>query len=203
VLPYQIKQGIAALKQSGRYEQILQEVMPEEQSQESTEEAEEEEETTQARPRRRRRQRHERIFDERCLSVFATENQSNAFRSAVTAESARRFIPVDRQLPLACEANRQLRATTSDPNDARGSGRQGGPFIRTFVSAQVREAIQSQRRIAQEERERLISQQRVIEMQDRLKAMASAMRTVVSNGIRLKALFNLYPELKQRPEIGR
>jgi hypothetical protein len=139
----------------------------------------------------------ERIFDERCLAVFANESQGNAFRMAVSNSSTRRFIDVSEQLALAQQIMGELHRI-GDPTDVQG--KHGAQYVKNYVANVVRALIypdpeERQRRFGRPPRDKL--KPRVKEVEKHGNAMASGV-------VRLGELLDEYPEYwRSLAEVGR
>jgi hypothetical protein len=191
----QVREAITALKQSGKYDDIVDEALrrypPVVSAAPSTS-------TAVARRAPARRVPRERILDERCASVFPNDHQFHAFREAVTTRTARRFIPIERQLDLA----RQIMARPAG-NQGRGGAntrRQiGAPHIQRMVQAEVEEASRRQRDIDQEEREAFLREQREERITRELHSANASLRSLVSSLAKLDQLADEFPD---HPKIG-
>jgi hypothetical protein len=188
---HQIRDAIAALKQSGRYALILADVKRRiaaeaEQAEQEAAEAEAELERAKATKANKHKvdaaktkastkkraaasaskartradhtaetaaKKNEKVFDERCIKVFSNDEQARAFREAVTTDAARRFIPIDQQLPFA----KKLVSETKERDEYRG--RITATYIRMYVSNEISSAVRAQKQIDEDERQRLIEQQ--------------------------------------------
>jgi hypothetical protein len=190
----QISEALTTLKQSGLYDQIMDELgVPEAP-------AEPEEETaTPARKKKKKkkgRTRQAKILDERCASVFDNDLQFEAFRAAVTMATAQRFIPVDAQLPLA----KKLMAELTEA--ARDRRRVGAPFIKSYVADVVEQKVSEHRQLAQREKERLLREQHSDRVDSIGNNILSSMRSMRSSFIKLDSELKNFPELVMRPKVG-
>jgi ParB-like chromosome segregation protein Spo0J len=184
----QIREAISTLKQSGRYDKIIEEALrkhpqPVTDVKESTS-------TTVAKtkpPKPRRR-----ILDERCAQVFPNEHQFQAFREAVTTTAAQKVIPVTAQLALAKEI---MRPKTDDSR----SKHVAAPYIKMRVQEQVETALNAQRKIDNEEREQYLAEERERRVDAELREAERWLRSLISA---LAKLIDLAKEFPRHPKLG-
>jgi hypothetical protein len=140
--------------------------------------------------------KHERVFDESCVSIFANDDQFRAFREAVTSANAKRFIPVDAQLALAKRLMDEHVGAGNAQENKNNRGRISAAYIKSFVAGVVADAIAGQRQIDAEERERLIGIQQAEIFLAEFKNLLWAVRSVT--GIAGK----LFDFIKQNPQYA-
>lgn len=134
-----------------------------------------------------------KIYDDRCSALFPHENQAKAFREAVTTEGAKRFISVTKQYELA----KQI----MDPQKhiEFGHKQTGAPYIKRMVQAAVEEASRKQREIDKEEKERYLAEQREEQIDSLLHNANGNLRGLLSSLARLNDLAREFPS---HPKIG-
>jgi hypothetical protein len=96
----QIRDAISALKQSGRYDEMVDEAIrkfppPVDKSVKPSK--------SRAAVKTKPATRRPRILDEQCANLFPNDHQFHAFRDAVTTPAAQKVIPVENQYKLAQE----------------------------------------------------------------------------------------------------
>lgn len=186
----QVIEAIATLKQSGRYDDIV-----------DTEISKYELPLPETRRRKSepsaavatKKPRPPRAYDDRCASVFPNETQAKAFREAVTTEAAKRFIPVNQQLPLA----RKI----MDPKQHKEFDKKqtGAPYIKTQVHAVIDLASRKQREIDAAEREAFAAAQREERIDAELHSVNASIRSLHSGLARMRDLAMQNPG---HPKIG-
>src|SRR5262245_5586032 len=125
----QIREAISALKQSGRYDKLIETALlkypppTEAKPSKSTAVAK----TSQPKPKRR-------ILDERCANVFPNEHQFHAFREAVTTQAAQKFIPIEKQFALAKKIMEPI-------NTQFNKKQAGAPYIKRMVQADRKSVV--------------------------------------------------------------
>src|SRR5262245_9678865 len=125
----QIREAISALKQSGRYDKLIETALlkypppTEAKPSKSTAVAK----TSQPKPKRR-------ILDERCANVFPNEHQFHAFREAVTTQAAQKFIPTEKQFALAKKIMEPI-------NTQFNKKQAGAPYIKRMVQADRKSVV--------------------------------------------------------------
>jgi ParB-like chromosome segregation protein Spo0J len=184
----QIREAISTLKQSGRYDQIIEEALGKHPL--PVTEVEESTSTTVAKtkpPKPRRR-----ILDERCAQVFPNEHQFQAFREAVTTPAAQKVIPVKHQLALAKEIMRPK-------SDEWRTKQVAAPYIKMQVQEQVKTALNAQRQIDKEEREQYLAEERERRLDAELREAERWLRSLISA---LAKLIDLAKEFPRHPKLG-
>ena len=139
--------------------------------------------------------RFDRIFDERCATIFQNAYQLTAFREAVTTKAAREVIPVDQQLPLARHIMSEIEKATEDRK------RVGAPFIKSCVASVVTDAINAQRQLDTNEKRRLIEEQTLATLESEIATMAASLRSVGSAATKIAAMLRKNPHLAAHPYI--
>jgi ParB-like chromosome segregation protein Spo0J len=184
-----IREAMSALKDSGRYDDIIDEVFRKHpipidhniKPAQKTEIAK----TKQPKPKRR-------ILDERTANLFPHDHQFHAFREAVTTQAAQKFIPVEKQLSLA------KKITT--PIHSQFDKRQvGAPYIKRMVQAEVEDAAKKQRTIDKEERERFLAEQREERIDDELRNANASLRGLLSA---IASMSDLARQFPGHPKLG-
>jgi hypothetical protein len=184
-----IREAISTLKQSGRYDKIIDEAL----RRHLASVPDMPEAKTKTLAEKKPPKPKKRILDERTASVFPTEHEFQAFREAVTTEAAQRVIPVESQYELAKEI--------MNPASRRGfaNKRLGIPYIKTMVHAKVEEGLKKQRSINNEERDRYFREQIEAEIDAVLNSANGSLRSLMSGMVKLNALAHKYP---MHPKIG-
>jgi hypothetical protein len=188
----QVREAISALKQSSRYDDIVEEMVlkfpPPVDAKPSRSKA-------VIQPERKPRRR---MLDERTASVFPNDHQFHAFREAVTTPAAQRVIPVDQQLKLA-KSIMQAERGDGALKGATTKKQIGAPYIKTMVHAAVEEGMKKQREIDIEEQELYLSEQREARIDSELHSANASLRSLHSA---LAKLIELADEFPHNPKIG-
>jgi ParB-like nuclease domain len=184
----QVIEAITTLKQSGRYDEIVdneirKHPLPEISAKQSKETAVAK--TKQPRPKRR-------VYDDRCSALFPNEHQAKAFREAMTTPGAQRFIPVNEQREVA----KNMLGATHSQFDKKQIG---ASYIKRQVQAVVEEAAKQQREIDKQEKEDFLRQQRESRIQEELRDADRALSRLLSA---LGALSDLAREFPGHPKLG-
>jgi hypothetical protein len=180
----QIRETISALKQSGRWDKIidielLKHPLPMLDMAERTE-------LKKATPRLLR----EPELDERVANTFKTETQFHAFRDAVTTTAAQRAIPVKDQAKLA----KQIMGTKLDkPKQISTS------YIHSKVRERVNDFMREQRKIDKKERDTYLREQIEAAIDDELHNANRWLRSLMASLLKLEKLAVKYPS---HPKIG-
>lgn len=185
----QVREAISALKESGRYDDIIDEVLrkyPPAVTDKAP--AKRSEVATTKQPKSRRR-----LLDERTASVFPNDHQFHAFREAVTTRAAQQVIPVDQQLALAKDI--------MDPRHREDFKRKqiGAPYIKMRVQTVVQDGMKKQRSLDKEERTALMVEEREAEIDAELHSASASLRSLNSAIVKLISLAGKYPH---HPKIG-
>jgi hypothetical protein len=180
----QIREAISALKQSGRWDKIidielLKHPLPMLDMAERTE-------LEKAAPRLLRQPE----LDERVANTFKTETQFHAFRDAVTTTAAQRAIPVKDQAKLA----KQIMSTKLDKSKQVTTS-----YIHGQVRERVNDFMKEQRQIDKKEREAYLAEQRDAAIDDELHNANRWLRSLIASLLKLEKLAAKYP---QHPKIG-
>lgn len=184
----QIREALAALKQSSRYDKIIDETLrkllpPIADAKPAKDTAVLR--TGEVKPRHR-------TLDERSASVFKNDHQFHAFREAVTTSAAQRAIPVSQQVVLAKEIMRE--------KHDQFSGKQvSAPYIKGKVQERVQEYMKEQRKIDKEERDAYLAEQIDEQISAELHSANASLRSLGSSLLRLEKLAEKYPA---HPKLG-
>jgi ParB-like chromosome segregation protein Spo0J len=181
----QIREAISALKQSGRYDDIVDEVLLKYPPPVDENKAAKKTEVTTTKPRTPKR----RILDERCANVFSNEHQFHAFREAVTTQGAQKVLPVDKQYALAI----------SIMKDASNKKLITATYIKRMAQVAVQEALKTQRNIDKEERELYLREQAEARIDEQLDTARMYVRSTISAIVKL---IDLAEEFPAHPKIG-
>lgn len=133
---------------------------------------------------------HERVFDERTASVFATEGQLHAFRDSVTTTTAKKVLPVEQQLPLAKKIMQEAPAKKPAVQNA---------YIAKMVQVAINDAVKEQREIDKEEREAYLAEQVNARIDAELASAESSLRSMIAICLKMERLAREYPG---HPKIG-
>jgi hypothetical protein len=180
----QIREAISALKQSGRYDEIVADARAKYAQPVVNAKSAKDSAVTKTKPKQRR------ILDERTANIFSNDHQFHVFREAVTTRAAQRVIPVNQQLALA--------KSIMDPGH-REKKQVGAPYIKMMVQSAVQEGMKGQRAIDKEERELYLAEQREAEIDDELRTATWSLRSLHSAIAKLISLADKYPH---HPKIG-
>lgn len=142
-------------------------------------------------------QKYERIFDEKCAGVFPLDEHLRVFREAVTSDSGRKYIAVEQQLPLANKIMQEAAATVGKTN----RGMMGAPFIKAFVSNVITQAVQKQKGINEEERERLLNDEQDRVVLAKLDGLLWNVRSVTKSAGELFSLISQFPRWASDPRM--
>jgi len=190
----QIREAISALKQSGRYDEIANEILRKHppvvagtkpakspSGPIETKVAK----TKAAKPR-------DRMLDERTASVFKNDHQFHAFREAVTTKAAQQAIPVSEQLALAKEIMR-------DKHPQFSKKQVGAPYIKAKVKERIEAFMKAQRMINKEERDAFLAEQIEDEIDAELHTAKASLRSLISSLMKMEKLADKYPG---HPKLG-
>jgi hypothetical protein len=184
----QIRGAVSTLKQSGRYDEIINKALRKHPLPVTDAEPAKDTAVAKTKPAKPRR----RLLDERCASIFKNENQFDAFREAVTTSAAQKVIPVDQQLALAKEIMRpKLKDDTRKTIAA--------PYIKAMVQVHVEEGMKKQRAIDKEERELYFFEQREARIDHEIGKANTAARAFTGS---LMDLIKLGREFPCHPKIS-
>jgi ParB-like chromosome segregation protein Spo0J len=173
-----IRNTISALKQSGRYDEIVDEAIRKQARAPATAKSAAIATTKQT-------VRRKPIFDARCITVFANTHQAEAFREAVTTDAGRKTIPVDQQHALA-------EAIVCKPHSS-------APYVKMMVHAEIERGLKQQRKINKEERDLYHHEQREALIDNKLRTANTSLRALVSALAELDQLAKQFP---CHPKIG-
>jgi ParB-like chromosome segregation protein Spo0J len=185
----QIREALAALKQSGRYDEIADEILRKH-SPPVTSDIKPAKETKVVKAKAVKPR--SRTLDERTASVFENDHQFHAFREAVTTQAAQKAIPVNKQLPLAKEIMREKHSQFSKKQV-------GAPYIKSKVGERVADYMKAQRKIDKEERDAYLAEQIEEEISAELHTANASLRSLISSLMRLEKLADKYPG---HPKLG-
>jgi hypothetical protein len=186
----QIREAVAALKQAGRYDDLVDDALRTAPAPAVEPTAES---TAIAKPKKPKKPRR-RVLDERTANLFPNDNQFGAFREAVTTPSAQKMIPVDQQYALAKDImDPESEHRTDDKRQA------SVPYIKMRVQKAVQEAMQKQREIDKEEREQYLAEQREARIDDVIHNANGTLRMMLSA---LAKLNDLADEFPGHPKLG-
>jgi hypothetical protein len=180
----EIREAMSALKQSGRYDDIVNEAIRKHPLPVTAAKPAKAKEAVKA---KESKPAHRRILDECCANVFPNDHQFRAFREAVTTPSAQKYIPVESQLALAQSI--MDRKHRQDFNKKQV----GAPFIKMMVHAKVDEAAREQRRVDKAERDAYFAEQTEAEIDAVLHSAKASVRSLSSACGRLLDVVDKYP----------
>jgi hypothetical protein len=182
----QIRDAITTLKQSGRYDDLVEEAIskfpPPAVADKPAAKTREVATTTP-------KQRRPVIYDDRCSHLFSGEHQAHAFREAVITPGAQRVIAVDQQLKLAKSIASEIGGTKKYA---------GAPFIKRLVQDAVQVGLREQREIDQQEREAYLAEQREERIDNEIQVANASVRSVISI---IGKLADLADEFPAHPKI--
>jgi hypothetical protein len=180
-----IREAIGALKQSGRYDDLVEEMRLRHSV------ASKHSNDTAVIPKEFKFRR--RILDERTANLFPNDHQFHAFREAVTTFSAQAVIPVSEQYALA----KQI----MDPKNREGFSKKqvGAPYIKKMVQVRVQEGMKKQRDIDKAEQERYLMEQIDEQIDSELHSASASLRSLISAIMKLEKLADKYPA---HPKLG-
>lgn len=190
----QIREAISALKQSARYDEIVDEAVrkypppTDAKPSKSTAIAK----TKQATPRRR-------LLDERTANVFTNDHQFHAFREAVTTRAAQQALPVEQQLTLAKSIMKPPGKEGRAWSGPTHKGQIGANYIKKMVQYKVEEGLKAQRDINKQERELYLQEQRDARIDSEIQSANSSLRSLISALARLNDLADEFPA---HPKLG-
>lgn len=180
----QIREAITALKQSGRYDDIIDETVRKYPPPVDTSKPAKKTEVATTKPQSPKR----RIFDDRCGNVFENDHQSHAFREAVTTPGAQKVLPVDKQLALA----KKIVESASEKKHVTAT------YIKKMAQAEIQEALKTQRNIDKEEREQYLREEaeaRIAEQVDTARMYVRSLRSAITKMIDLAEEFPGHPKI--------
>jgi len=182
----QIRETITALKQDGRWDdiinaEVLKHPLPVADAEPTKDTA-----VVVRKPAEPRKP----VLDARIANTFKTETQFHAFREAVTTSAARAAIPVSQQGALA----KQIMGTKLDKPKQVTAG-----YIRSKVGERVNDYLKEQRKIDKAERDAYLAEQIEIEIDNELHDAARWLRSLIASMLKLEKLVTKYPN---HPKIG-
>ena len=184
----QIREAISALKQSGKYDDLVDEARAKHPVADAP--------VAKGKAVVERKARRPRILDERCANVFPNEHQFHAFREAITTPGAQKAIPVDQQLRLA----KDIMSATSVRNPGAPTRKQvGATYIKKCVLGAVQDGLKKQRDIDEQEREAYLAEQREAVIDGELSGANGHLTKLVSCIAKLIDLAEQYPA---HPKLG-
>jgi ParB-like nuclease domain len=183
----QVREAISALKQSGRYDEIVDEALSKHPPPVGHDKSAKDTAIVKTKERKR-----ERLLDERTANLFSNDHQFHAFRDAVTTRAAQQAIPVDQQYALAKEI---MSAAKGAPERKQV----GAPFIKKYVQSVVQDGLNKQREINKGEREAYLCEQREERIDDVVRAVSTSVRSLLGA---IAELNNLADEFPAHPKIG-
>lgn len=186
----QIREAISALKQSGTYDEIVEEALRKVTPPPSDAKPSKSKEIVKPKERKA----HPRILDERSASLFDNEHQFAAFREAVTTQAAQKVLPVDQQLTLAKKI--MSPATVEEKTNKK---RADAGYIKRMVQFEVEQGMKQQRELDREEKDRYLAEQRDVEIDQVLTIANGSLRSLTSSIVKLMSLNTKYPG---HPKIG-
>jgi hypothetical protein len=189
----QIREAISALKQSGRYDDIIEAAMLKYAPPVNDAGPAKDTAVTKAKPAKPKR----RLLDERCANLFDNEHQFHAFREAVTTPAAQKVIPVAKQYALAKEI---MSAKDTPHGDSKFRKKViGAPYIKKMVQVEVQDGMKAQREIDKEERERYLAEQREERIDAELYTAKASLRSLISA---ISKLIDLAEQFPGHPKFG-
>jgi hypothetical protein len=187
----QVREAISALKQSGRYGEIVEETVCKYPPAVTTTKPAKKTEVAKIKEREPRK----RILDERTANVFINDHQFHAFREAVTTTAAQKVIPVESQLTLAKQIMAEPKRVEGQPiGGATNKKHIGAPQIKKSVQVAVEEGMKQQRAIDKEEREMYLREQREERIDAELHSARASLRSLISALLKLGDLATEFPE---------
>jgi ParB-like chromosome segregation protein Spo0J len=189
----QIREAISALRQSGRYDDIIEAAMLKYAPPVNDAEPAKDTAVTKAKPAKPKR----RLLDERCANLFDNEHQFHAFREAVTTPAAQKVIPVAKQYALA----KEIMSTKDTPHGDSKFRKKviGAPYIKKMVQVEVQDGMKAQREIDKEERERYLAEQREERIDAELYTAKASLRSLISA---ISKLIDLAEQFAGHPKLG-
>jgi hypothetical protein len=191
----QIIDAISTLKQSNRYDDLVDEALRKHSppvANKPTAKGTEVAKAKQATPQRR-------LLDERTANVFPSDHQFHAFREAVTTRAAQEAIPVDQQMALAKSIMKPAEKTGEGFKGVATKKQIGAPYIKKMVQAHVQEGLKKQRDINKQERELYLAEQREARIEDELHSANASLRSLLSA---IARLIDLAEEFPAHPKLG-
>jgi ParB/Sulfiredoxin domain len=189
----QIIEAITTLKQSGRYDDIIDsEIANRPVPPKSSERAAKKAQTKEVTKRKPKKQK---VFDDRCSALFEHESQSKAFREAVTTSAAQRFIAVSEQYSVA----KKILEDVYEEIKGKKKEQVTAPYVKRMVQAYVEQAAKKQREIDKEERDRYMAEQREAELDVQLSNANGSLRSLLSSLARMGDLAREFPK---HPKLG-
>lgn len=185
-----IREAMAALKQSGVYNEIVEEEVSKHPEPVADKPAAKTTAVMKAKPSP---PPAPRLLDERTASIFENDYQFHTFRQAITTPTARKVIPVKEQLALAKSI------MDSKPEGGGPRKRLTAGQIQRRVQNEVETAIKKQREMDKEERERYLAEQRDAVIDSQLLIANGALRGMISAIAKLIDLAEKYPH---HPKLG-
>lgn len=183
----QIREAIATLKQSGRYDDIVDDALHHHAPQVIDAAPANGTAVKTTAPRKPRK----RVIDDRCANLFPNDHQFHAFRDAVTTEAAQRAIPPEKQYDLA------KRIMNRPPGFSKKQT--GAPYIKMMVQSEVQEFLKRQHQIDREERERYLAEQMEARIDAELYTAKASLRSLISALGKIEQLAAKFP---QHPKLG-
>jgi hypothetical protein len=193
----EIRDAIKTLKDSGKYDDIVDDALDEYRQQEFEKTDRDGKAATTSVAKRPPKKPRRRIIDERAAAVFPNDNQFAAFKEAVTTETGKRFIPVEQQLKLAKEI---VASGKNDP--AFRKKQQGAPAIKAYVAGVIQEAVSEQREIDTEEKQRFMEEQAGDRIKAEVRSAKNAARSLMSSCTKLEKLYDQFPGHLMFGDIG-
>lgn len=142
-------------------------------------------------------EKYERIFDEQCATIFPNDEHLRTFRDMVTGDSGRKYISVDQQLPLAKAIMDEAAATVNKTN----RGMMGAPFIKSYISNIIMQAVLVQKGINEVERERLMEEEQDRVVLAKIDGLLWNVRSVVKSAGELFSIVSRYPRWSDDPRM--
>jgi hypothetical protein len=191
----QIREAIGALKQSGRYAAIVEEELLKYPEPVLDIEPAKGRAVSPAKPATKPR----RILDEKTANVFKNDHQFQAFREAITTQSAQKMIPVSEQLGIAKEIMSEITSGGHKKAGEFNKKQVGAPYIKAKVQVKVEEAMKEQRKIDKEERDRYLHEQIDENIAATISSALSNLRGLISGLLKLTDLARQNPA---HPKLG-
>jgi hypothetical protein len=191
----QIREAISALKQSGRYDEIVDKGVREHPLPVIDAKPAKDSAVTTTKPAKPRR----RILDERTAGVFKNDHQFQAFRQAVTTHAAQKVIPVSEQLGIAKEIMSEITSSGHKKAGEFNKKQVGAPYIKAKVETRIQEGMKEQRKIDKEERDRYLLEQIDAQIDDVVGRVNSNLRGLVAALMDAEQLVGQYPG---HPKLG-
>lgn len=183
-----VREAISALKQSGKYDDIVEEMVckyppPVDESKPANK--------TEVQTTKARAPKH-RILDERTANQFPNDHQFHAFREAVTSSAAQKVIPVNQQLALAKSIMASAEGGTKKKQIA-------APYIKMKVQTVIQEGLKKQREINKEDHERYLAEEREARIHEEVDLARRWLRSLLSS---IAKLIDLAEEYPSHPKLG-